>query len=371
MTAPVITSINIPPQQISYPGKVKITVVWDQPIYNLDAKVTFECKTRYKLWEQNNNDFQTNPPVAVGIAQTDCVGYQSQIKEVTFEFQVSPFGDGPLILSSQPWIPPAVLNVENAWGEKGNWAAFLTPGVFEPIVINPYFSWVSQTSPQILNEWVNGMPKMRKSALCPYSPAGGARPTVSLKFGPSPNYPETDLPSNFWEGGVFWWWYNIGSTRATQLTSSTYYRAVGNAVNGPGYYAYSQLGMGIDTTSPPDPFVDGPNPYGQDIWLNYNNSVPASQVYSTCPWMVAFFPPDPDPNRQPMKYFGRLESWICSGPENYSDFDANSWYNQQATSTNQYNLAPWRLAFGGDGLLRIQTYIFTPWVYNALSPPSL
>ena len=70
-----------------------------------------------------------------------------------------------------------------------------------------------------------------------------------------------------------------------------------------------------------------------------------------------------------MKYYGRIESWICSGPRSYSDFDSESWYGQQSGSTNQENLAPWQLANGG-GRMRIQTYVFTPWVYNAFSPPS-
>ena len=368
MTAPLITGVSIAPQTATYPQKIKIVVTWDQPIYNLNARVVFECRTQYKLWEQTSQDYQTQPPVPVGIGQTDSVAYQDGYYNCVFEFQVSPFGNGPLILSQQPWVRFS-LNIENAWGEKGIWDPFLNAD-FTPIVIQPYFSWISQTSPAILNEWANGMPKMHRAALCPYASSGGSRPPVELKFGPTPNYPATSLPSNFWQGGVFWWWYNIGSTRATQLSPSSYYRTVSGAITGPGNYAYSQLGMGINTTSPPNPTETAPNPYNQDIWFNYNNSTPARQTYSTCPWMVAFFPPPPDPSAAQMKYFGRLESWICSGPTNYSDFDSESWYDQQASSTNQGNLAPWQLAKPGQGRLRIQTYVFTPWVYNALFPPS-
>ena len=256
MTAPSISAINIPPQQISYPGKVKIVVTWDQPIYNLRADVVFESKTQYTMWGQTSQDYQTTPAIPVGIGQTECTAYQSTYYDIVFEFQVSPFGNGPLILSNWQWTK-FDLNIENAWGEKGDWSPFLNCD-FTPIVIHPYFAWISQTSPQILNEWTNGMPKMQKDALCPYSPGGGLRPTVNLKFGPTPNYPATELPVDFWQGGVFWWWYNIGSTRASQLSVSNYYRSVGNAIYGPYYYAYSQLGMGINTTSPPTPRIRAP-----------------------------------------------------------------------------------------------------------------
>lgn len=364
MTAPRITNISIPTAEVTYPRRISIIVTFDQQIVypnKITDRVIFEAKTAVDFTRGNNTD----PSQPVGLGQVQVVSQQISPNQTQFSFQISPFANGPLQLSNRPWNPRFRFTAQNSWGEPADWTPFLAPGLFESVVQKPYFSWISVYSPHILYDGTS-YPKLDKAAVCLNPFGSNINPGIQLRFGPSPNYPPTQLYEDFWNEGKFWWWYDIACRH--------------NSVDlfAPGFiteYAYSTCGFQITNTSPagpcpPFPNSGGRNPNTGDDRQYYNYNECETQQYCVCPWIRRDPVPRPDPWAGWL-WYGRLNNWIIATPSmDLVQAGPDEWYNNYASSVNDNNLSPWNLNTGvrAEGML-FQCYVAQGWRYIQALPP--
>jgi len=354
MTAPTIINIDIPSVEVMYPRRVAITVTFDQPVIYSEGEtdvVIFEAKTALSF---TNLNYGFGP---VGLGQVQVKSQQVSPIEVEFSFQVSPFADGPLQISNRPWNLPFVFKGRNTWGEPVDWSPFLVPGLFEPVVQKPFFTWFGLSSPNISPPPFYTLSP--QSAAEGASKGQGVNPGIVLKFGPSPNYPATPLYENFWNEGKFWWWYDIMAENSrSDLWDPGTRRA----------YAYSTCGFQLTSTQPvgpcpPFPNSGGTNPATGGARQYYNFNTCNTQEYCVRPWIrsVDWIRPFPEG----WVWNGRLNNWIISTPNmDLVQPGPSGWYNNVPSSVNDYNLSPWNLASKdkGPGML-FQCYVNFPWGY--------
>lgn len=366
MTAPRIINIDIPSGEVMYPRRISIIVTFDQQIIYPNKKtdqVIFEAKTAIDFTRGDN----ANPSNPVGLGQVQVVSQQISPNQTQFSFQISPFANGPLQISNRPWNLPFYFNAQNSWGEPADWSPLFAPGLFESVVQKPYFSWISVRSPHILYDSPgDNYPKLDKAAVCLNPQGVNVNPEVQLRFGPSPDFPETYLSENLWNEGKFWWWYDICCRHnSLDLFSPGFVRE----------YAWSTCGFQITSTSPagpcpPFPNSGGTNPNTGDPRQYYNYNTCQTQSYCVCPWIRKNPVPLPDPWGGWI-WYGRLNNWIIATPNmDFVQSGPDEWYDNIPSAVNDFNLSPWNLASKsrGQGML-FQCYVAQGWRYIQALPP--
>lgn len=382
-----IVNITTNATYAKYPQRVVIHLDWDQPVVSYQIEnLIFECEQQPGITITGYTPASDDPaPEVVYLGQT--LVRQQDIKMLSptrmeISFQVSPFMLGTLRVSNQSWNKPLVLTVRNGAGVAGDWSPFLAPGVFSNILCQAYYSATQSTDTNSINwsKTLYGTPKLKFDWAC--NGTSGSSNTwtgVNIKISDTNDF--TVKPIVQWEGGNFWWWSTAGAQCSKDPLSpypwDGYYSTNDTRTcRGPMEYLFPGYGgMEVTTTQLPTyqtnlGFNVLRNGYGSLVAANYTQNAGTNLVSSYLPCFIFG-------NYTGNKYtsrnasVGRMEGWILANPQNGDPLKKMpaTWTHQLASSTNNFCLAPWRLAKNTDPVpMLIQVYYQLNWIYSTNVP---
>jgi hypothetical protein len=386
MTAPRIVDVTVNATQATYPQRVEIVVEWDQPLFNVEIEnLIFETEQEPGITITGYTGSDNNPaPSMVYLGQT-LVRQENILRptpsSIELSFVVSPFMLGTLRVSNQSWNRPLVLNAENVNGEKGDWSPFLAAGVFSSVICSAYYTAMVPTATASINysDLLRGTPKLKYDWAC-NGGVGKNNDSVNIVIGNDPDDMSVK-PMVEWEGGNFWWWGADGLQGSTNpLPPYPYAGYYSNkdtrTCRGPQYYIWGGAGgLTIDTTQLPlypnaQAWNDTTNKYGSFLASNYVQNIGTNfqRNWQSC---LIFGKSSGNKLTDRNSSVGRMERWILANPQNGDPLKDKpaTWTNQVASSSNNFCLAPWRLAKSTDPVpMLIQAYIQLNWIYTTNAP---